>query len=126
MRTRSLGLFRSVIAMALIALLIVTLPSSRTTGQQPDRHLSLEQNKEVASQRRIALVIGNGLYRNVIHLKNPPNDATLVATTLKKLGFEVTTGLNQTQIQMKKLIREFGQQIRNSGGVGLFYFAGHG
>jgi hypothetical protein len=35
----------------------------------------------------VALVIGNGTYRNVPRLINPANDALDVATALKALGF---------------------------------------
>lgn len=78
------------------------------------------------SQHRIALVVGNGAYEHAGRLANPPNDATLVAATLRRLGFEVSSGSNLTQREMKQRIREFGQTLRSNGGVGLFYFAGHG
>ena len=41
----------------------------------------------VADGRRVALVIGNGAYRSVPALPNPPNDAGDVAAALKRLGF---------------------------------------
>ena len=40
---------------------------------------------------RIALVIGNSDYENA-PLKNPVNDAALMASTLKGVGFEVMAG----------------------------------
>jgi formylglycine-generating enzyme required for sulfatase activity len=94
-------------------------------AQEPNRQLKRD-SAQPSGQQRIALVIGNGAYANVKVLPNPPNDAALVATTLKQLGFEVTSGINKTQREMKQLIREFGQKLRTRGGVGLFYFAGHG
>jgi formylglycine-generating enzyme required for sulfatase activity len=48
-----------------------------------------------------------------------------MASSLRSLGFKVLTGENLGQKEMKKIIREFGQQIKSSG-VGLFYYAGHG
>lgn len=101
----------------------------RDRGQQPstnrqlDREQSQQQNR--ANERRIALVIGNGAYQNS-KLKNPPNDAATVAGALQELGFGVTSGANKSQREMKQMIREFGQRLRAQGGVGLFYFAGHG
>lgn len=74
--------------------------------------------------RRIALVIGNGAYENS-PLKNPPNDAFDIATTLGKLGFEVIHKENASYRVMEEAIRDFGKRLRK-GGVGLFYFAGHG
>jgi len=111
-------------------LLVWTLvPMCRSAGRSPQDNRQLQRDSSQtnrASERRIALVIGNGAYTNVPPLKNPPNDATLVATTLKKLGFEVSVGMNKSQREMKQLIRSFGQRLRAGGGVGLFYFAGHG
>ena len=42
------------------------------------------------AESRFALVIGNGAYRNVPALANPPNDAKDIAAALKSLGFKVT------------------------------------
>lgn len=78
---------------------------------------------------RVALVIGNGDYGAEIgKLKNPTNDAALMADTLKRLGFDVALVENADQKDMKRAIREFGQKLRNAGsdGIGLFYYAGHG
>jgi formylglycine-generating enzyme required for sulfatase activity len=115
------------VALALAAGVLMGFPTPDSTAQQGNRQLTQGQGEPVrVTQRRIALVIGNGAYAGVPVLKNPPNDATLVAATLKNLGFDVTSGLNQTQLQMKRLVREFGAKLRVGGGVGLFYFAGHG
>jgi caspase domain-containing protein len=95
-------------------------------AQQHDRQLDRDQVASSQSNRRTALVIGNGAYTRVPLLRNPQNDAVLVAATLKDLGFEVSIGTNKSQKEMKQLIRDFGQRLRAGGGVGLFYFAGHG
>jgi uncharacterized caspase-like protein len=78
---------------------------------------------------RVALVIGNGDYGAEIgKLKNPANDAALMADTLRSLGFDVALVENADQKDMKRAIREFGQKLRGTGsnGIGLFYYAGHG
>jgi hypothetical protein len=85
----------------------------------------VQDNSTLSSNRRLALVIGNGTYANAPPLKNPPNDATDMAEALSKVGFTVEHGVDLTQKQMKSMIREFGQKLRG-GGQGLFYFAGHG
>jgi hypothetical protein len=77
-----------------------------------------------ASQKRIALVIGNSAYKNA-PLRNPANDATDMAIMLERLGFKVTLKTDANQRAMKQSIRAFGKQLAK-GGVGLFYFAGHG
>ena len=101
--------------------------SASSTAQQDNRQLNREkvQQSKPASERRIALVIGNGAYTGAPPLKDPPNDARDMAATLKTLGFEVASGVNVNQGEMKRLIREFGQSLKG-GGAGLFYYAGHG
>jgi len=75
-------------------------------------------------ENRIALVIGNGKYKSA-PLKNPIKDAADMADALKKLGFSVTLKTNANQRTMERTIRNFGKKLRK-GGVGLFYYAGHG
>ena len=74
---------------------------------------------------RVALVIGNAAYTDA-PLKNPANDARLMASTLEQLGFDVTVLTDLDQSEMKRAIRDFGVRLQLAGGVGLFYFAGHG
>jgi hypothetical protein len=76
------------------------------------------------AEQRIALVIGNSAYR-VAPLKNPVNDAADIAAALRNLGFEVILRTNASLKEMEEAIREFGGRLKK-GGVGLFYFAGHG
>jgi len=75
-------------------------------------------------EQRVALVIGNSAYKES-PLKNPANDAADMAAALKELGFKVNLRTDASQRQMKQALREFAQDLRR-GGVGLFYFAGHG
>ena len=119
---------RSKLVLALLVVVFVcTSPRVEAQTSQPNRQLTQSSPQQPRnSQRRLALVIGNGLYQHAGRLANPPNDATLVAATLGQLGFEVKNGSNLTQREMKQRIREFGQTLRANGGVGLFYFAGHG
>lgn len=96
---------------------------AQTTKAQTDQR-GLTLRKTEAGESRIALVIGNSVYSNA-PLQNPVNDARDTAKALVELGFEVTHGENLSQNDMKRVIRVFGDKIRN-GGVGLFYYAGHG
>ncbi len=75
-------------------------------------------------EQRVALVIGNSAYETV-PLRNPVNDARSMGRTLGELGFDVAVRENLTQKEMKMEIQAFGQKLQK-GGVGLFYFAGHG
>ena len=75
-------------------------------------------------EQRIALVIGNSKYKEA-PLLNPVNDARAVAKALSRAGFQVAQKENIGRAEMHVALREFGDALRK-GGVGLFYFAGHG
>lgn len=77
------------------------------------------------AESRVALVIGNGGYKAVSQLANPPNDAGDVAESLKTLGFNVTLGVDLDQAQMRRAIADFGRRAA-SADVSLFYYGGHG
>ncbi len=82
----------------------------------------------LAAERRVALVIGNGGYRHVSHLVNPPGDARAMAAALAEVGFEIVGGqplVDADKSAMESAIRSFGRELRG-GAVGLFYYAGHG
>ncbi len=85
-----------------------------------------QKKPDISKAARIALVIGNGEYTNARKLTNPVNDANDMAKTLNELGFEVISGTNLNLQQMTEKVREFGDKLKVSGGVGLFYYAGHG
>src|SRR5262249_29683109 len=76
-------------------------------------------------EQRVALVIGNASYTVGPTLGNPVNDARDMADALRRVGFEVISGENLSQQGMEDRIRQFGEKLRQ-GGVGLFYYAGHG
>lgn len=102
-----------------LPLALVLLIASSSYTQQ--RQLTLETPQ---SEQRVALVIGNSAYETA-PLKNSVNDAQDIAQALRELSFEVIYRENLDQNSMKRAIRTFGEKIRQ-GGVGLFYFAGHG
>ncbi len=109
-------------------------PSSAMARLTPnDRHSSstsssieqtLGQSIPASMGKRTALVIGNSEYEGG-SLRNPANDAQDMASALGKLGFDVTLKINAGQEQMEEAISEFGRKLY-LGGVGLFYYAGHG
>ncbi len=78
------------------------------------------------SDKRYALVIGNSDYRYASQLNNPKNDSIDMANTLKSLYFETTLIQNATKIQIQNGIKKFISKLKKNGGVGLFYYAGHG
>ena len=76
-----------------------------------------------ASHRR-ALVIGNAAYPDV-PFRNPINDATDMATILRRVGFEVTLLRDADKSSMERAVQDFTKGVP-WGSVGLFFFAGHG
>jgi hypothetical protein len=76
------------------------------------------------AEQRVALVIGNGAYPSA-PLANPVNDAKAIAGALRQVGFEVIEAENVPLKQMMRDIVTFGGKLKQ-GGVGLFYYAGHG
>lgn len=77
-----------------------------------------------SNAKRIALVIGNSAYKDA-PLKNPINDAKDMATTLRRLGFDVIEKTNVNQKEMNLAIAQFGDRLRGDT-VALFFYAGHG
>jgi len=78
-----------------------------------------------APEARTALVIGNSGYASS-PLVNPRNDARDLAKVLEQIGFETTVLIDQDKDGMSEAIFEFGDRLRKRGGVGFFYYAGHG
>jgi hypothetical protein len=76
------------------------------------------------AEQRIALVIGNGQYKDS-PLTNPVNDARAIAKVLTNSGFKVVEKENLSRQDFQTALRNFGDALRH-GGVGLFYYAGHG
>jgi formylglycine-generating enzyme required for sulfatase activity len=74
--------------------------------------------------RRIALVIGNS-DSGALAPRNAINDARSMGALLASLGFEVSVLTDGTPQQMQRALAAFRARLAG-GGVGLFYFAGHG
>ena len=77
-----------------------------------------------AHETRVALVIGNSDYRSA-PLDNPANDASDLAAALEKLGFNVLVRENVGERGLKEAVDVFAKHLQK-GGIGLFFFAGHG
>ncbi len=86
---------------------------------------ALAAHAQVQSESRLALLIGNAAYKSS-PLKNPVNDVRLMESSLKEAGFTIIKAENATRREMQRMVRDFGERLKQSGGVGLFYFAGHG
>src|SRR5664280_748975 len=77
------------------------------------------------ADRRVAFVVGNGAYKNVAQLPNPPVDAKAMAAVLRNVGFEVVEGTNLTRDKMTERLLEVGKKAQGAD-VAVFFYAGHG
>ncbi len=77
------------------------------------------------TEKRVALVIGNGAYQNAVRLDNAVFDARAVANSFRKLGFQVVDGYNLDIDQMRAKVSEFSAALSDSKSA-VVYYAGHG
>lgn len=77
------------------------------------------------AEKRVAFVVGNGTYKNVARLPNPPIDARAMASLLRNVGFEVVEGIDLTRDKMTERLLEFGERTRGAD-IAVFFYAGHG
>src|SRR5262249_42773227 len=114
----------SLLRVALCVLLVTVLPVHEVLWAQ-SKGLNVQGKASAGGEPRVALVIGNAAY-DMAPLRNPVNDVRAMAATLRTLGFQVTALENAALMDMKRAIDDFGDSLRSGGGVGLFYFSGHG
>ncbi len=93
-----------------------------TTDQLESTTLGLSAS---GYSNRYALIIGNSEYSES-PLRNPANDAKVIAKELQNLKFEVMAYVNLDKSKMKEVIRAFEDKVSKNKGVALFYYAGHG
>ncbi|SNT11572.1 Putative peptidoglycan binding domain-containing protein [Tardiphaga sp. OK246] len=88
--------------------------------------LSILFSADVAlADKRVAFVVGNGSYKNVDPLPNPPIDAKAMASALRNVGFDVIEGSNLTRDGMTEKLLDFGRKAQGAD-VAVFFYAGHG
>ncbi len=107
--------------LAAVVLFAAALSAAAQQSNPPTRGMNLSSNN---NEKRVALVIGNSNYE-AAPLRNPVNDANVVAATLRELGFDVVARTDVDLRGMQQAVREFSRKIQG-GAVGLFYYAGHG
>lgn len=79
-----------------------------------------------ATGRRVALVVGNGAYKNVHALPNPPRDAKLIANVLRDLGFQTVISVSDlTRDKFFEALKTFAEEAEKADWA-VVYYAGHG
>src|ERR1700722_4041008 len=76
------------------------------------------------AEKRVALVIGNGAYKNAQMLPNPRNDAQDVSAALKREGFDTIVGLDLDKSGMEDATIAFARAAHDAD-VAIFYYSGH-
>jgi hypothetical protein len=117
---------RALVKLMTIAVMLLCMATFRVMAQQPGGNEPMRGMglSSANTEKRVALVIGNSRYESA-PLRNPVNDANLVAATLREIGFDVIARTDVNLREMQLAVREFSRKIQN-GSVGLFYYAGHG
>jgi uncharacterized caspase-like protein len=78
------------------------------------------------ADKRVALVVGNSAYQNVVRLPNPVNDASAIAELFRGAGFDAVDARSDLgSLEFKRAIREFTYQARDAD-IAVVYYAGHG
>ena len=126
-------IFRKIsgIKQANVVTLVDTIPNKTDEQHDKDTESQIHQGTLIPQKeykyvykKRIALVIGNSSYKKS-PLRNPSNDANDMGELLKEFGFDVTVKIDVNQESMEEEIAKFGKRL-SKGGVGLFYYSGHG
>ena len=92
---------------------------------EPRKDAASDKSAPAAAESRVALVIGNGGYRDVKALPNAVADAREIAGHLRRLGFAVVEGIDLDHNSMQTTTRNFLRQAARAQ-LALMYYAGHG
>jgi uncharacterized caspase-like protein len=76
------------------------------------------------ADKRVAFVVGNGAYRNVVQLRTPSMDAKAMAIALRSIGFDVVEGTDLTSGEMTERLLDFGKKAKGAD-IAVFFYAGH-
>lgn len=111
-----------------IVLSISSHAESMSLIPSKDRGLNISnKDKKIKNiEQRVALIVGNNDYSGSLSkLNNPINDAKSIKKILQQRGFEVIYAEDSTKRSIKTSLDKFYNAIKK-GGVGMFYFSGHG
>ncbi len=101
----------------------VTIAPAPVVVSAPPVTATMQQSALV---KRVALVIGNGAYKSVPALPNPPRDAEAMAALFRAAGFDdVKVETNLSGTAMRRALRVFADKAADADAAVVFY-AGHG
>ena len=75
------------------------------------------------ADKRVAFVVGNSNYQNVVALANPANDAGAVADLFRKAAFDVVESRRDLKnADMRRALRDFTEKTRDAD-IAVIYYA---
>jgi len=99
---------------------------ARSTARERLAALTPQAPGAANATRRVALIVGNGAYKNAHPLQNPPRDAKLIAATLREVGFQIVTlAADLTRDEFFEALRAFAREAEKADWA-VVYYAGHG
>lgn len=102
-----------------------TAPRRSLQGLAALAMCALASAADAQSEKRVALVVGNGAYGSLPLLPNPSRDASLLADQLRALDFQVIEVVDSDLGSMVDAVRSFGREAEGAAAA-LFFYAGHG
>jgi caspase domain-containing protein len=82
--------------------------------------------ESASAEKRVAFVVGNSSYQNVIALTNPANDAAAITEMFRKAAFDVVESKRDLKnTEMRRALRDFTEKARDAD-IAVIYYAGHG
>ncbi|MHB0770008.1 tetratricopeptide repeat protein [Bradyrhizobium sp. 5.13L] len=104
----------------------IDVARARAIAQERLAALSAQAPGGAPAGRRVALVIGNGAYKNVHALPNPPRDSRLIASVLRDVGFQTVISVNDlTRDKFFAALQTFATEAEKADWA-VVYYAGHG
>ena len=83
-------------------------------------------DQSALAEKRVAFVIGNSNYQNVVELTNPANDADAMTEMFRKAAFDVVESRRDLKnTEMRRALRDFTEKARDAD-IAVIYYAGHG
>ncbi len=108
-----------------LSILVCILAYWPKTTRKPARLPASRAVQTGPAAQRVALVIGNAAYKAAGPLRNPANDAAMVAGALSRLGFDVVEKHDLGVAQMRGALKDFEDKAAGAEWA-LAYFSGHG
>jgi uncharacterized caspase-like protein len=83
-------------------------------------------DQSALAEKRVAFVVGNSNYQNVIALANPANDAADITGMFTQAAFDVVESRRDLKnTEMRRALRDFTEKARDAD-IAVIYYAGHG